>query len=86
MTTSWVGGGVPRNMLWWVLQAGSAGLMVLGGVWGVRWREVKGLREFGRRANEAVTAAGGNRGPGDGGGGIEMVEQGGGGRRGDDNV
>ncbi|KAM0800855.1 integral membrane protein S linking to the trans Golgi network-domain-containing protein, partial [Usnea florida] len=33
--------GVPRNGLWWGLQAVSAGLMVGGGVWGCRWRELR---------------------------------------------
>jgi len=34
---------VPRHWLWWALQAGSAGLMILGGVWGCRVRELRPL-------------------------------------------
>ena len=70
LTTSFYAHAIPTNLLWWGLQAVSAGLMVLCGVWGVRWREVQNLREFGRKANEAVTRGGVE------GGGIEMEERG----------
>ena len=33
--------GVPRNALWWGLNALSAVLMTVGGVWSCRWRELR---------------------------------------------
>ncbi|KAI9676831.1 MAG: Integral membrane protein of the Golgi [Caeruleum heppii] len=32
---------LPRNLLWWGLQAASAGLMISLGVWSCRWRELQ---------------------------------------------
>ncbi len=33
--------GVPRNALWWGLNALSAVVMTVGGVWSCRWRELR---------------------------------------------
>lgn len=32
---------LPTNWLWWALQAASAALMIFGGVWSCRWRELR---------------------------------------------
>ena len=32
---------LPRNVLWWMLQIGSAVLMTFGGIWACQWRELR---------------------------------------------
>lgn len=68
-------GAVPSNKLWWGVQAVSAGIMVGGGVWACRWRELRPIAGFG----------GGRKGGGvrDERGGYEMVGRGEGGEEGD---
>ncbi|KAL8760722.1 MAG: hypothetical protein Q9184_003102 [Pyrenodesmia sp. 2 TL-2023] len=44
--TSLYSGAVPTNLLWWGLQGVSAAVMVCGGVWACRWRELRPI-EFG---------------------------------------
>ena len=76
LTTSFYTRRLPTNLLWWTLQAASAGLMVLLGVWVVRYREVQRAAGFGKRSKAAAPSAG------EGGGhSYEMVEQ-----RADENV
>ncbi|ETN42420.1 uncharacterized protein HMPREF1541_01575 [Cyphellophora europaea CBS 101466] len=77
LTTSFYTRRLPTNFLWWCLQASSAGLMVLLGVWVVRYREVKMIQGFGKRKPPASGAAGDGSGGGGGsrGGEYEMVEQ-----------
>ena len=71
--------------MWWALQAVSASLMVGGGVWACRWRELRPI-EFGGAAAAAAKGKGrdGDEGVGylvgkgkgrrrDGGGEYEMV-------------
>jgi len=58
---------IPANWLWWALQVGSAGLMIAGGVWSCRWRELKPL-SFGTGTKSTV----GRKGR-DGGEDYEMV-------------
>lgn len=41
VVTSLYSRSVPRNWLWWLLQAASAGLMTGLGVWTCRWRELQ---------------------------------------------
>jgi protein SYS1 len=78
-TTVWTRA-LPTRLSWWALQAVSAALMVLLGVWAVRYREVQRVVGFGKIGRGA---GGKNRGDPGGGQAYEMVEQGGGG---DDNV
>ncbi len=58
---------LPSNWLWWALQAASAGLMVFGGVWSCRWRELRPI-SFG-----TGDPGGGGSKPRGGGGEYEMV-------------
>ncbi|KAI4086550.1 MAG: hypothetical protein LQ344_007453 [Seirophora lacunosa] len=46
LVTSAYSHAVPTNLLWWGLQGVSAGVMVAGGVWACRWRELRPI-EFG---------------------------------------
>lgn len=75
VVTSLYSRSVPTNGLWWALQAASAALMVAGGVWTCRWRELRPIA-FGK---------GGKDGGGGGRGEYEMVarEEGGEGGEGD---
>ncbi|KAF6218562.1 hypothetical protein HO133_005912 [Letharia lupina] len=82
LATSLYSRSVPANGLWWALQAASAGLMVAGGVWGCRWRELRPI-SFGGGGGGAGAGAGGKVGGDPGGGGeyemLATVEEGGGG-------
>lgn len=60
---------LPTNWLWWALQAASVTLMVVGGVWSCRWRELRPIN-FG--GGSGVTKGGGK----DGAGEYEMVVNG----------
>lgn len=66
LATSCYSRSVPANWLWWALQAASAGLMVVGGVWSCRWRELRPIA-FGKGGKE------GGGGGGGAGGEYEMV-------------
>jgi protein SYS1 len=87
-TTVWTRS-LPLRVSWWALQALSAALMVLLGVWAVRYREVQrvvGFGKIGRNGAAAADRSSGANTRGDPGGGAqayEMVEQGG---RGDERV
>ncbi|KAI4262451.1 MAG: hypothetical protein L6R42_002369 [Xanthoria sp. 1 TBL-2021] len=83
LVTSLYSKAIPRNWLWWVLQAVSASLMVGGGVWACRWRELRPI-EFGGGAAAKGKGRDGDEGVGylvgkgkgrgrDGGGEYEMV-------------
>ncbi|KAL8826590.1 MAG: hypothetical protein Q9191_003707 [Dirinaria sp. TL-2023a] len=53
---------LPRNLLWWLLQFTSAGLMTLGGIWACQWRELRPVKFGGSAApnkNKASAGAGG---------------------------
>ena len=41
---------VPTHALWWLLQAGSVSVMLVGGVYSCRWRELRPMA-FGKGAN-----------------------------------
>lgn len=41
VATSLYSRSVPRNWLWWMLQAASVSLMISLGIWSCRWRELK---------------------------------------------
>ncbi|KIW89016.1 uncharacterized protein Z519_10501 [Cladophialophora bantiana CBS 173.52] len=41
LITSFYTGGIPTNLLWWGLEAGSAALMITLGVWACRYREMQ---------------------------------------------
>ncbi|CAF9906825.1 hypothetical protein IMSHALPRED_005365 [Imshaugia aleurites] len=69
LATSLYSRALPAHALWWALQAASAALMVAGGVWTCRWRELRPIAFGG-------TGKGGDgvgMGIGVGGGGYEMV-------------
>lgn len=56
---------VPTNLLWWTLQAGSAGVMISLGVWACRYRELRPITfGMGGTANGGSDAGkeGGNQG------------------------
>lgn len=57
VVTSLYSRAVPRNWLWWLLQATSAGLMTSLGVWTCRWRELQPI-------NFGSSGAGGEDGGG----------------------
>ncbi|KAI4122393.1 MAG: hypothetical protein LQ338_005840 [Usnochroma carphineum] len=80
VVTSLYTGRVPTNWLWWGLQGVSAGVMIAGGVWACRWRELRPIEFGGGGAGKT-----GRRGNGDGGAGgeYELVGRGGGGDGGD---
>ncbi|KAL8729160.1 MAG: hypothetical protein Q9166_004899 [cf. Caloplaca sp. 2 TL-2023] len=74
---------LPTNWLWWALQAVSAGVMVGGGLWACRWRELRPI-EFGGGSQNKGKGRDGDEGVGynvgrgkgrgrDGGGEYEMV-------------
>lgn len=76
LTTSFYTRRIPTNLLWWALQAASAGLMVLLGVWVVRYREVQKVTGFGKRkVTGKVDEGDGGGGGGGQGGSYEMVQQ-----------
>ncbi|RMZ89670.1 hypothetical protein DV736_g3099, partial [Chaetothyriales sp. CBS 134916] len=66
LITSFYTKSIPTNFLWWMLQFGSAALMVFLGVWACRYREMQpisfGLGGAGKKTGTATTG-------GDGGGG-----------------
>ena len=80
LVTSFYTKTVPTNLLWWSLQATSAGLMVFLGVWAVRYREVHNIVNFGKR-KPGTDGQRADPGGGAGAQSYEMVEQ-----RGDDSV
>ena len=47
---------VPANLLWWVLQAASIAVMVAGGVWSCRWRELRPMA-FGTGVGKGANGA-----------------------------
>lgn len=54
---------LPRNLLWWLLQFASAGLMTLGGLWACQWRELRPVKFGGSAAsNNSKSSGGGARG------------------------
>ncbi|KAL9595159.1 MAG: hypothetical protein Q9219_006615 [cf. Caloplaca sp. 3 TL-2023] len=59
---------IPTNLLWWGLQSVSAGIMVMGGVWACRWRELRPI-EFGGEGGKKGRSREGR----DGGGEYELV-------------
>lgn len=69
LTWAW-SGAVPGNGLWWGLQAASAALMVGGGVWCCRWRELRPIA-FGGGGGKGKGKGEGEGG--DTGGEYEMV-------------
>ncbi|MCJ1467539.1 hypothetical protein MMC07_006164 [Pseudocyphellaria aurata] len=52
VATSLYSRSVPRNWLWWLLQAVSAGVMTSLGVWTCRWRELQPINFGSRGAGE----------------------------------
>lgn len=62
VATSLYSRSVPRNFLWWMLQAASASLMISLGIWSCRWRELKpinfGAAGAGEGKSEAAPTAG----------------------------
>ena len=65
LITSLYTGGLPTNLLWWALEAASAALMIVTGVWVCRYREMQPI-SFGTPApKKAVgeTAANGSADP-----------------------
>ena len=53
LVSAWTGG-LPGNLLWWGLQMGSVALMVGGGVWSCRWRELRPI-SFGGGSSKGTT-------------------------------
>lgn len=53
VATSLYSRSLPRNWLWWMLQAASASLMISLGIWSCRWRELKPIN-FGGSGGGAV--------------------------------
>jgi protein SYS1 len=55
---------IPTNLLWWLLQAGSAGIMISLGVWACRYRELRpisfGLGSASNKEGSTKTEGGGN--------------------------
>jgi len=50
---------IPRSVLWWVLQVVQAVIMVVGGTWACRWRELRPMSfGFGGRAEEGLDRRG----------------------------
>jgi protein SYS1 len=49
---------IPTNLLWWLLQFGSAALMVALGVWACRYRELQPMINFGMAGKNAAQANG----------------------------
>ncbi|ETI29522.1 hypothetical protein G647_01975 [Cladophialophora carrionii CBS 160.54] len=85
LVTSFYTGAIPTNLLWWGLEAASAALMIVTGVWACRYREMQPI-SFGTPAtkktvNPAGDPANGSAEPLMGNNGYEM-----GNIRGDDNV
>lgn len=70
---------LPKRVFWWALQAASAALMTLLGMWACQWRELKPIAFGGRdrtaASGTATTPAAGetNGGGSDGRGVYEMV-------------
>lgn len=60
---------LPRNVLWWGLQAVSAALMFFGGVWACQWRELRPMSFGGQGGGSKTGAAGRVGGDIEGGGG-----------------
>lgn len=50
---------LPTNWLWWALQATSASLMTVGGVWSCRWRELRPISFGGKDASAGAGPGGG---------------------------
>ncbi|KAF2501797.1 hypothetical protein BU16DRAFT_450768 [Lophium mytilinum] len=82
VVTSFYSHGLPRNWLWWALQAASAALMNFLGIWACQWRELRpinfggggGATLEGPQDEEAGFGRGRGRGRGrDGAGEYEMV-------------
>ena len=76
LITSFYSHSLPTNALWWLLQAGSATLMVAGGVWSCRWRELRPISFGGGEvtANGSATTTKG-KGKGSAGGEYEMLNR-----------
>jgi protein SYS1 len=80
--TSLYSGSLPTNLLWWLLQLGSAFLMVSLGVWACRYREMQPITfGLGTKAQTANGSAVPGRSGGNGRTGDEHVRGGRGGRR-----
>lgn len=76
---------IPSNLLWWGLQAGSAGVMVSLGIWACRYRELRPITFGTRVAANAGSEAGKVEGSKGGPDFREHVRSGvGGGRNGDE--
>lgn len=68
---------VPSNRLWWGVQVVSAGVMVVGGMWACRWRELRPIGFGGGAGGRGgKKGGGGGGGVGDERGGYEMVGKG----------
>lgn len=52
IATSLYSRALPRNWLWWLLQAASSALMIGLGVWACRWRELRPISFRGKRGGE----------------------------------
>ncbi|TVY67438.1 Protein SYS1, partial [Lachnellula suecica] len=69
VVTSLYSHSVPTNLLWWVLQIASAGVMISLGVWSCQWRELRPINFGG--SNTAPAAQGENAAGESSGGGDE---------------
>jgi len=61
LTTTFYTRALPRNLLWWALQALSAGVMAVGGVWACRWRELRPMSFGGGESGRGREGRGGGR-------------------------
>jgi hypothetical protein len=57
---------LPRNALWWLLQAASATLMTSLGVWSCQWRELRPINFGGNGGTNGTNAGGEGASSGDG--------------------
>jgi len=62
IVTSLYSGSIPRNLLWWALQIGSAGLMTSLGVWSCQYRELRPIN-FGGPSTSTAQQDGAQDGP-----------------------
>ncbi|CAG8977147.1 hypothetical protein HYALB_00003368 [Hymenoscyphus albidus] len=70
VVTSLYSHSIPRNLLWWVLQITSAGLMTSLGVWSCQYRELRPIN-FGGSSTTQANSSDATAGPSSGEGGDE---------------
>lgn len=71
VVTSLYSHSIPRNLLWWVLQIASAGMMTSLGVWSCQYRELRPINFGGPSTTTQATSSNTVAGPSSGEGGDE---------------